>query len=64
MTKIQSKINTNDPDFKANYDHNCQLLETLSERQAKVRQGGSDRARQRHIERGKLLPRERVELLL
>ncbi|MDX2078708.1 MAG: carboxyl transferase domain-containing protein [bacterium] len=64
MTKINSKINTNDPDFKANYDHNCQLLETLSERQAKVRQGGSDRARQRHIERGKLLPRERVELLL
>ncbi|MCL4254726.1 MAG: methylcrotonoyl-CoA carboxylase [Anaerolineae bacterium] len=64
MTKIQSKINTNDPDYQANYDHNCQLLETLSQRQAKVRQGGSERARQRHIERGKLLPRERVELLL
>ncbi|PJF26918.1 MAG: methylcrotonoyl-CoA carboxylase, partial [Phototrophicales bacterium] len=64
MTKIQSKINTNDPDYKANYEHNCQLLETLAQRQAKVRQGGSERARQRHIERGKLLPRERVELLL
>jgi len=64
MTKINSKINTNDADYQANYNHNCQLLETLSERQAKVRQGGSERARQRHIERGKLLPRERVELLL
>ncbi len=64
MTVIQTKINTKSEDFKQNYAHNHRLVQTLEERQAQVRQGGSERARQRHLERGKLLPRERVELLL
>lgn len=64
MTTIQSHVDVNSETFQANYAHNCNLVETLAERQEKVRQGGSERARQRHIERGKLLPRERVELLI
>lgn len=64
MTTLQSHINTKDAVFIQNYDHNCRLIGQLQERQEKVRQGGSERARQRHLERGKLLPRERVELLL
>jgi len=64
MTLIHTKINPKDDEFRQNYDHNCQLIAQLEERQAKVREGGSERARQRHIEQGKLLPRERVELLL
>ena len=64
MQIIPSHINTQSDDYKANYEHNCKLVETLHERQAKVRAGGSERARKRHLDRGKLLPRERVELLL
>jgi 3-methylcrotonyl-CoA carboxylase beta subunit len=64
MSIIQTKINPKSDEFKENYAHNTALVQTLEERQAKVRQGGSERARQRHLERGKLLPRERVELLL
>jgi hypothetical protein len=33
MTIIQSKINTRDEDFRANYDHNCNLVGLLAERQ-------------------------------
>ncbi|MEQ8673510.1 MAG: carboxyl transferase domain-containing protein [Aggregatilineales bacterium] len=64
MTVITSKVNPKSDDYRQNYDHNCQLIETLQARQAKVREGGSERARQRHLDRGKILPRERVELLL
>src|SRR5438128_11359081 len=40
------------------------LVAELKERLAKARLGGPERARQRHLAAGKLLPRERVERLL
>jgi 3-methylcrotonyl-CoA carboxylase beta subunit len=64
MPILRSQIDPSSEDFKQNYDHNRQLMQTLSERQAKVRAGGSERAVKRHLDAGKLLPRERVELLL
>jgi 3-methylcrotonyl-CoA carboxylase beta subunit len=64
MPILKSQIDTQSDEYRQNYAHNCKLVETLAERQAKVRQGGSERAVQRHLEAGKLLPRERVELLL
>jgi 3-methylcrotonyl-CoA carboxylase beta subunit len=64
MSIIRSQTNPRSDEFKQNYEHNAKLVETLAERQAKVRTGGSERAVQRHLEAGKLLPRERVELLL
>jgi len=39
-------------------------VQVLRERLAHVRKGGSEQARARHLERGKLLPRDRVEHLL
>ncbi|WP_272473258.1 acyl-CoA carboxylase subunit beta [Baekduia alba] len=44
-------------------DAHLALIEDLDERLARVRAGGGERARQRHVDRGKLLPRERVERL-
>ncbi len=40
------------------------MVAELRERLAKARLGGPPRARQRHVERGKLLPRDRVDSLL
>src|SRR2546421_403847 len=40
------------------------LVTELRERLTKARQGGPERARERHTKSGKLLPRERVERLL
>ena len=40
------------------------LLDDLAARRARAARGGPDSARQRHLERGKLLPRDRVEALL
>jgi len=61
---FRSQIDPHSDDFRANYAHNTQLIHTLHERQAKVRAGGSERAVKKHRDAGKLLPRERVELLL
>ena len=42
----------------------AELVADLRGRLALVRQGGDERARQRHLQRGKLLVRERVDRLL
>ncbi len=42
----------------------CALVVELKARQAKTALGGGEAARAKHVARGKLLPRERVEMLL
>ncbi len=64
MPVLQSHIDTRSPEFHANADHLDALVADLRETVARIRLGGSERARQRHVERGKLLPRERVRALL
>src|ERR1700742_287823 len=44
-------------------DAHLTLIEDLNTRLGRVRAGGGERARARHVERGKLLPRDRVERL-
>ena len=43
---------------------NRRLRDELAERVAVTARGGSDKSRERHVSRGKLLPRDRVERLL
>ena len=40
------------------------MIDTLRERHALVAQGGGDRFRERHESRGKIMVRERIDLLL
>jgi 3-methylcrotonyl-CoA carboxylase beta subunit len=64
MSVLQSRANPKSAEYQQNYEAMRRLVEEFHARQTQVRVGGSERARQRHVERGKLLPRERVELLL
>jgi 3-methylcrotonyl-CoA carboxylase beta subunit len=64
MPVPQTSVNPKSAEFQENHAANLRLVEEFHARQAQVRAGGSERARKRHVERGKLLPRERVELLL
>ncbi|MDV6212794.1 carboxyl transferase domain-containing protein [Rhodococcus erythropolis] len=50
--------------FVVNADHHRQLLSTLQSALAQAALGGSEKARARHTERGKLLPRDRVRELI
>ena len=62
--RIDSKISPDSEEFRARFDHNRALAERLRGDVAEAAKGGSEKHRARHVERGKLLPRERVERLL
>ncbi len=64
MATLSSAVNTRSPEFLANRDAMQPLVAELRTRVAQVAQGGGAAARARHVARGKLLPRERIELLL
>lgn len=64
MTKIVSKINTRSPDFLENAAYMQQQVDDLKEKVANIKLGGSERSREKHLSRGKLLPRDRVKALL
>ena len=64
MAVIASAINTASAQFKTNQAHHLALREELRELVGRIAEGGDQRSRERHIGRGKLLPRQRVERLL
>jgi len=64
MTTIKSTISPNSAAFKKNAAAMTALVEDLRTRMATAALGGDERSRKRHVERGKLLPRERVERLI
>ena len=64
MPVLASKLNPRTEDFKVNAQAMRALVDDLNARLAQVVQGGGDAARAKHLARGKLLPRERVEMLL
>ncbi len=64
MTTLSTLIDPTSDDHRANAAHNRALAETLRANVAQTALGGSEQHRARHVARGKLLPRDRVERLL
>ena len=61
---LDTKVDANSDQFRANAAHNRALAEELRTRVAAAALGGNAQSRERHTDRGKLLPRDRVERLL
>src|SRR5690554_3698005 len=64
MTILQSKINPRSDEFQANHHSMAAAVTDLREKVATIHQGGGPEYQKRHTERGKLLPRERINKLL
>ena len=64
MAILQSKIRTGSDEFAANAAQMRRLVEELRATTAQAALGGSEAARAKHVARGKLLPRERIDTLL
>ncbi len=64
MPVLKSEINTRSDAFKANSAQWSGEIARLKERGAEVKQGGGGRSRKRPLERGKMLPRERIRALV
>ena len=64
MAIITSGVDCKSKEFHANQAAMRALVAELDMRRAKAAEGGPPRARERHLARGKLLPRERVMTLV
>jgi 3-methylcrotonyl-CoA carboxylase beta subunit len=64
MKILESKLNPRSDDFKANVAAMQVVVDDLQAQVAKIAAGGGAAASARHVARGKLLPRERVRMLL
>ena len=64
MAVLQSHISSRDEEFAANRDALTAAVAGIGEAVDQAREGGGKRARDRHVSRGKLLPRDRVEQVL
>ncbi|MCC6596033.1 MAG: methylcrotonoyl-CoA carboxylase, partial [Rhodanobacteraceae bacterium] len=64
MSVIRSALDLRSAEFAANAAHLQAATEQWRALLAQAAQGGGDKARARHTERGKLLPRERIRALL
>jgi acetyl-CoA carboxylase carboxyltransferase component len=61
---IASRVDARSPEYAANRDANTAAIEKLTKALAEATVGGGEKYTSRHKAAGKLLPRERIELLL
>lgn len=64
MSQLASSINPKDTEFQSNAENMTQLVDDLHSIIGYIHEGGSEKARQRHLKHGKILPRERLEKLI
>ncbi len=64
MTAIKSAIDLTDGTYKRNAIASISLRDDLQSRSTRVAEGGSEASRSRHVEKGKLLVRDRIDRLL
>lgn len=64
MTIINSLISTNDEEYKKNFEAYQDLIENLRALRQQALEGGTQKAREKHIAKKKMLPRHRVEALI
>jgi 3-methylcrotonyl-CoA carboxylase beta subunit len=64
VTVLGTHANPGSEDFQGNLEANRSLVADLRAQLERASLGGGERARQRHVDRGKLPPRERVDRLL
>ena len=61
MDRLPTRVDRASSDFESGKDKNTALVDELREKLDAVKRGGDDRHVQRHRERGKSLPRERIQ---
>lgn len=64
MPVLESRISSRDPEFVANAQALQAMVQDLQQKLQQAALGGGNEARKKHVARGKLLPRDRVNLLL
>ncbi|EKJ74062.1 hypothetical protein FPSE_05770 [Fusarium pseudograminearum CS3096] len=64
ISRIQTSVDPSSEEFKENEKQMSEVMSRMQELARKIQKGGSDKARQKHIDRKKMLPRDRVTALI
>lgn len=64
MAGFETQLNTQENTFQHNADVMRSMTAEMKKLVIKIQEGGGEKARERHRQHGKLLPRDRIELLL
>jgi 3-methylcrotonyl-CoA carboxylase beta subunit len=64
MTILSTAVDSKSEAFRGNAANLRKLTDELKAQLARTAEGGGDKAREKHVARGKLLPRERIRALL
>ena len=64
MVALMSHITPDTAEFTANRQQMTALVDDLNQRFARIKPGGHEKARQKHLDKGKMLARDRIASLL
>ena len=64
VSLLRSAVDQSSPEYKENTVQNAALLHKLNDLHHQISLGGPQKARDKHVARGKMLPRDRVTALL
>ncbi|HIM46436.1 MAG TPA: methylcrotonoyl-CoA carboxylase, partial [Alphaproteobacteria bacterium] len=64
MAQLPSNVDTGSPEFAENTSAMQALVDVLNSTLTDIRAGGGEKARARHKDRGKMLPRARIQALI
>lgn len=64
ISVLPTVVDVSSPDFRENGQQMKELVDGMTEMHTKIAQGGPQKAKDKHIARGKMLPRDRVTALI
>ena len=64
ISRLQTTVDPTSEEFKENEQQMSEVMNRVQELSRKIQQGGSEKARQKHLARNKMLPRDRVTALI
>jgi 3-methylcrotonyl-CoA carboxylase beta subunit len=64
MPFIETAVDTRSSEYRQNRNVMIELVSDLQQTARRIREGGGETARARHVARGKMLPRERIDALI
>lgn len=64
LSVLPTAVDTSSPEYRENSQQMQELLDRMSSLHGKIAKGGPEKAKEKHIARGKMLPRDRVSALI
>ncbi|KAJ5518160.1 Acetyl-coenzyme A carboxyltransferase N-terminal [Penicillium expansum] len=64
LSVLPTAVDTSSQEYRENSEQMQELLDRMNSLHTKIARGGNDKAREKHIARGKMLPRDRISALV